>query len=159
MPNAWGAGATGRAIVGLARRYVQQGLIYVATELYKRVMREYAGTPESREAQQGLLEIAHQHEASGRQRLALALYDTLQESGAKGVDDITDGQETVPGDEGKNRTGLATLMAEAPFVDLMEHVSIIQNFERLGQEHRRAVEITRWVKALKGLSAQPDHGS
>ena len=147
---------TGRAILEMAHGYARSGLIYQATDLYLRVMRK-CPSQEGQEAKRRLLEIAQQHELSGRRHLALALYEKVaafpdpQGSGGEKRASALD-EETIPMARGKRQQeAVGGDMAEIPFVDLTEDVDMKQNFDRLGRVQRSQIEIPPAVNSLKKL--------
>lgn len=68
-----------QAKLRLALAALKQGKVNTASALLFEIYRDHAGTPESTEAALALTELAEQHEAAGRHRMAAAIYDSLAE--------------------------------------------------------------------------------
>lgn len=140
-----------RAILALGHRYRQAGLFYHATDLYLRVLQRSPHTPEGREASHGLLEIARRHEVSGRRYHALSLYAKLA------LLSPPDGAGWAPRDprwevvQDRPSTRTREPVHAIPFVDLTEQRTMTRNFERLGQGHRKQVDIEPTITALTAL--------
>jgi len=152
--------SSARGILELAHRYAQSGKIYQAADMYQRLMRKYPKSPEGQEARRRILEIAKRHEADGRRRLALSLYEKVeafpdaQESGGKERAPAFE-EETIRVVVRKTtKEVVGGVMAEIPFVDLREDVDMEQNFERLGRVQTSRVDIPRTVSSLKELKGR-----
>jgi hypothetical protein len=149
-------------VLELAHRYAQSGKIYQATDMYQRLMQRHPETPEGQEARRRILEIAERHEAGGRRRLALSLYEKVaafrsRENSADeeqpiGLDEEAGTKEgmTKARKREDRKTNYET-MDEIPFVDLTEEVNLRPNFERLGEVKRTHADIHLQVNSLRRL--------
>jgi len=143
----------------------------LATDMYLRIMQRHPRTAESRESRGKMVEIAQQHEASGRKYVALSLYEKIaafpdvQEfapdkeiigRGVKSSREYVLSAEKARSIHKRERRGRKQeTMEEIPFVDLTETVNIKQNFVRLGQLQRRVADHSGTVATLRKLT--PDH--
>jgi hypothetical protein len=160
-----------RAILEIAHRCLKRGEIYLATDMYQRIMQRQPRTPEGQEARGKIIEIAQHHEANGRKYMALSLYEKI--AAFPDVQKFAPDNEIIGGGAKRSRENVLSAdkarsnhkgerpgikqeaMKEIPFVDLTETVSIKQNFARLGQVQRRVADHSGTVATLKKL--MPDH--
>ncbi len=158
-----GAGTT-RAILEIAHRCLERREIYLATDMYQRIMQKYPRTPEGQEARGKIMEIAQHHEANGRKYIALSLYEkvaafpdaqefALDEEIIGGVakragENVLSAEKERRSPKGESHGKNQEIMEEIPFIDLTERVDIKQNFERLGQVQRSVADISGTVSNL-----------
>ena len=61
----------------MARMYDDKGQIYEAMDLFKKILKEHAGSPEAKEAKKALTKHAEKFEQEGRHHQAHALYNEI----------------------------------------------------------------------------------